>query len=101
MVPIRWVLFWAIVGLIMAVLSTALLREWSRVQFLKETLSQSEEEVKSLTRELERAKERLDFYRTPEGKARLAREQFNLVLPGEKIYKISVQSGDLLRDGLP
>ncbi len=54
-----------------------------------------------MRQKLERSKERLEFYRTPEGKARLAREHFNLVLPGEKIYRISIESGDVLRDGLP
>lgn len=85
----------------MAVLTTALAREWSRVQFLREALVQSESEVQFLNRELERAQEKLDFYRTPEGKARLAREHFNMVFPGEKIYRISVESGDHLRDSLP
>ncbi len=101
MIPIRWIFFWATVGLIGAVLTTAILRENSRVRFLEEMVSIRESEVRSLRHKLERAKERLEFYRTPEGKARLAREHFNLVLPGEKIYRISIESGDVLRDGHP
>lgn len=101
MIPIRWILFWATVGLILAVLSTALIREWSRVEFLRETVARKEMEIQSLNQKLTRSQEKLDFYRTPEGKARLAREHFNLVFPGEKIYKISVESGEVLSDRLP
>ncbi len=101
MIPIRWVLFWASVGLMTAVLSTALAREWSRVIFMRESVVQKEAELESLNRELSRAQERLEFYKTPKGKARLAREQFNLALPGERIYRLSVESGDHLPNGSP
>lgn len=101
MIPIRWVLFWTLVALITAVMSTALFREWNRVAFMRENLVQKEQEVESLNRELVRAKERLEFYKTPKGKARLAREQFNLVLPGERIYRLSVESAEPLPNRSP
>lgn len=82
-------------------MTTAIIRESSRVRFLEEMVSDRESEVQALRQKLQRTKDRLEFYRTPEGKARLAREHFNLVLPGEKIYRISIESGDVLRDGLP
>lgn len=96
MLPIRWVLFWTLVVLVAAVLSTAFIREWSRVVYLKETLIQKEREVRVLTEKVKRAEEKLKFYETPKGKARLAREQFNLVFPGERIYRLSLESGDAL-----
>ena len=41
-------------------------------------------------------KQKIEYYSTPEGIARLAREQFNLVLSGEVIYKIEITSNDVL-----
>ena len=38
-----------------------------------------------------------DYYSTPEGIARLATEQFNLVQSGDRIYKIEITSKDSLQ----
>jgi cell division protein FtsB len=52
-----------------------------------------------MSRDIQLLEEKIRFYNTPEGIARLAREQFNLTLPGEQIFRIEIISGDHLPDG--
>lgn len=99
MIRLRWVLFWAISILITAVLSTALFREFCRVRELEKLVKTKEDRLKNLSEDIKLMREKASFYRTSEGKARLARENFNLILPGEKIYKIIIESDDQLPIG--
>ncbi len=101
MLRLRWVIFWAVTGLLLMVISTALFRERRRVRLLEEKLAAKETALAALSADLGRSRERLEFYRTPEGKARLAREQFNLVLPGERLFRVTVESPDLLPQKAP
>ena len=71
---IRWVVFIAAVTFLTAVLLTSFFKELERIDNLSKALD-----------------ERM------EGIARLAREQFNLVISGEKIYKIEVVSKEPLQ----
>ncbi|GHS88319.1 hypothetical protein AGMMS49957_09630 [Synergistales bacterium] len=41
-------------------------------------------------------KEQVEFYKTQEGVAHLAREQYNLALPGERVYLLVPASADEL-----
>ena len=55
------------------------------------------EELVKEERKAQELQQNVDYYSTPEGIARLAREQFNLVISGEKIYKIEVVSKEPLQ----
>ncbi|MCF4150739.1 resistance to Congo red protein [Dethiosulfovibrio sp. F2B] len=93
---LRWVLFWAMVVLFFAVFSTAMIRERRRIDELSQAVNLKEGKLRKLSDDLERSREKLKFYGTDKGKARLARDQFNLAFPGERIYRLSVDSGDVL-----
>ncbi len=54
------------------------------------------EELVAEERKAQELKQNIEYYSTPEGIARLAREQFNLVLSGEVMYKIEITSNDVL-----
>lgn len=54
------------------------------------------EELVAEERKSQELKQDIEYYSTPEGIARLAREQFNLVLSGEVMYKIEITSVDTL-----
>ncbi len=71
------------------------------MRFLEKKLAVKEAALVALSMDLGRSRERLDFYRTPEGKARLAREQFNLVFPGERVFRVTVESPDTLPEKEP
>jgi cell division protein FtsB len=51
-------------------------------------VARAEEQLEVLTAENERLDERVDALNTPEEVERLAREQFELVMPGERPYVI-------------
>lgn len=49
----------------------------------------------SMSRSVQELQEKVIFYSTPEGVAHLAREQYNLSFPGERVFKIEVQKNSL------
>lgn len=93
---LRWVIFIAGVTFLIAVLLTSFFKELERIDILSDTLDKRMEELVVEERKSQQLKQKIEYYSTPEGIARLAREQFNLVLSGEVIYKIEITSNDVL-----
>lgn len=93
---IRWIIFAAAVTFLTAVLLTSFFKEIERVDNLSDALDDRMEELVREERKSQELEQKIEYYSTPEGIARLAREQFNLVRSGEKIYKIEVVSKDPL-----
>lgn len=93
---LRWVIFIAGVTFLIAVLLTSFFKELERIDILSDTLDKRMEELVVEERKSQELKQKIEYYSTPEGIARLAREQFNLVLSGEVIYKIEITSNDVL-----
>lgn len=94
---LRWVIFIAAVTFLIAVLLTSFFKELERIDVLSNSLDQRMEELVTEERKSQELQQKIEYYSTPEGIARLAREQFNLVLSGEVIYKIEITSNDILR----
>ncbi|NLX84860.1 MAG: septum formation initiator [Synergistaceae bacterium] len=94
---LRWVIFTAGVTFLIAVLLTSFFKELERIDILSGTLDKRMEELVAEERKSQELKQNIEYYSTPEGIARLAREQFNLVLSGEVMYKIEITSEDTLR----
>ena len=84
---LRWIIFAAAVTFLIAVLLTSFFKELERIDVLSGTLDKRMEELVAEERKSQELKQKIEYYSTPEGIARLAREQFNLVLSGEVIYK--------------
>ena len=93
---IRWIIFAAAVTFLTAVLLTSFFKEIERVDNLSDALDARMGELVREERKSQELEQKIEYYSTPEGIARLAREQFNLVRSGEKIYKIEVVSKDPL-----
>ncbi|MDD4159677.1 MAG: septum formation initiator family protein [Synergistaceae bacterium] len=93
---LRWIIFAAAVTFLIAVLLTSFFKELERIDVLSGTLDERMEELVAEERKSQELKQKIEYYSTPEGIARLAREQFNLVLSGEVLYKIEITSGDIL-----
>lgn len=91
---LRWVLLATAFGLASAVLLTAYAFEASRIARLSQQVDQRMDTLVRMNRELERLRDSIAYYKTTEGMARLAREQFNLAYPDERIYRIVVVSGE-------
>ena len=94
---IRWVVFISAVTFLTAVLLTSFFKELERIDNLSKALDERMEELVKEERKAQELQQNVDYYSTPEGIARLAREQFNLVISGEKIYKIEVVSKEPLQ----
>jgi len=95
---IRWVVIYALTSFVMAVTVATLFREIGRIDKLSDILEARMEELVELTRKNQELQEKISYYSSPAGIAYLAREEFNLVRPGEKIYRIEIISEDLLRN---
>ena len=93
---LRWIIFAAAVTFLIAVLLTSFFKELERIDVLSGTMDKRMEELVAEERKTQELKQKIEYYSTPEGIARLAREQFNLVLSGEVIYKIEITSNDVL-----
>ena len=93
---LRWVIYMAAGTFLIAVLLTSFFKEFERIDNLSSTLDERMEELVEEERKTQQLERDINYYSTPEGIARLAREQFNLVLSGETIYKIEVASKDHL-----
>ena len=92
---LRWVLFGAVIIFMAAVLLTSFFKELEKIDELALTLDKKMEELVKDERRTQKLKQDIHYYSTPEGIARLATEQFNLVRSGDRIYKIEVKSKDL------
>lgn len=96
MPKLRWVLVYAIAAFILAVTAVTFFKEVSRIERLSAALESRMEELVEITRKNQELQERISYYATPSGIAFLAREEFNLVKSGEKIYRIEIISPDVL-----
>jgi cell division protein FtsB len=81
----------------MAVTVATLFREIGRIDRLSDTLEAKMEELVALTRKNQEIQEKISYYSSREGMIFLAREEFNLVRPGERMYRIELISEDQLR----
>ena len=91
---LRWVIYSAIVTFLLVVLLASFFRELKRVDTLSKALDRKMEELVLEKRKSQQLQQKIDYYNSPEGIARLAREQFDLVRSGEQIYKIEIVSND-------
>ena len=97
MLRLRWILCLTIIGLMAAILTTSYVMELSRLRHLSSAIDQRVAELVRLKRGIQDKEEKILYYKTEEGIAREAREQFNLVMPGERIYRVEVASPDVTR----
>lgn len=94
---IRWVVAIALATFVLAVTIVTFFKEIKRVERLADALENRMDELVEITRKNQELHEKISYYATPQGIAHLAREEFNLVKSGEKIYRIEIVSQDNLR----
>lgn len=96
MPKLRWVIFYAAAAFIAAISVSTFMRELDRIDRLSASLDRRLARLVDITRKNQDISEKIDQYGTASGVARLAREEFNLVRPGEKIYRLEFVSRDRL-----
>jgi len=95
-VRLRWVMALAVLGVVLAIIGTGTFIELRRASRLKTLVDTRMEELVRLSRTIQELQGQLRYLQTPEGIARRARQEFNLTFPGERIYRIEIQSEDPL-----
>jgi cell division protein FtsB len=97
MPKIRWLLIYAVTTFIMAVTVVTFFKEIGRIERMSDALDAKMEEMVELARKNQELHDKIAYYSSPAGIAHVATEEYNLVRPGEKIYKIEIISEDRLR----
>ena len=75
---LRWIIFAAAVTFLIAVLLTSFFKELERIDVLSGTMDKRMEELVAEERKSQELKQKIEYYSTPEGIARLAREQLSI-----------------------
>lgn len=92
---LRWVLFWAVTALFWAILGTSIYWEVCRQQKIARLIAHGHEQLSELNDKIRRTRDRIEFYRSAEGQAWIARDRLNIVFPGERIYRIEIPGANL------
>ena len=85
MPPLRRILIWTILILFLAIIFTYYAFEINNIFKLTEAKAEREAMLEEKRQLIESYKDKVEFYKTKEGIEHLAREQYNLVAPGERV----------------
>ncbi|MGN0838249.1 MAG: cell division protein [Pyramidobacter sp.] len=98
---LRWVAFAAAVAVMAAMFATTMYKEYSRQTELKKLIQQKTQALEEAQDRLSRMRDRVEFFKTEEGQAWIARDKLNMAFSGEEIYKIegTPSSGDAAENG--
>ena len=85
MPPLRRILAWTVLILFLAIIFTYYAFEINNIFKLTEAKAEREAMLEEKRQLVESYKDKVEFYKTKEGIEHLAREQYNLVAPGERV----------------
>lgn len=89
---IRYILLFAVCSFLVAVIVTTFFAEFSKIHLLGAKLDEKMTELEKLERKNQDLKREIENAKSRDSIEREAREKYNLIKPGEKIYKIEVQN---------
>lgn len=89
---IRYLLLIAVSSFIVVVTVMTFFSEFDKIRTLSDALDAKTAELEKIERTNQELKRRLDVAKTGEGIEREAREKYNMLKPGEKMYKIKVRN---------
>lgn len=88
MLRLRWILLAAGAVLFVSIMGTSYFLELRKISRLTALVDERMTRLVTMSRKVQELREKVAFYSTPEGIAHMAREQYNLSFPGEKIFRI-------------
>ncbi|MDR3231524.1 MAG: septum formation initiator [Synergistaceae bacterium] len=91
---LRWIIAAALVLLLLFIAGTVYTFECRRIGHLNAVVRERSAVLADRERSVREYREKVNFYKTKEGTAHLAREQYNLAFPGERVYIIVNASSD-------
>ena len=87
---LRWMFVAALATLIFFIAATVYWFELQKLARLNLAVAESSARLAEKERNVRDYREKVAFYKTDEGMAHLAREQYNLAFPGEQVYIVEV-----------
>ena len=91
---LRWIVVAALGLLLFCIAGTAYFFEIQKIARLKAEVADRSAKLAEKERSVREYREKVNFYKTKEGIAHLAREQYNLAFPGERVFIIVNTSPD-------
>lgn len=91
---LRWIVVAALGLLLSFIAGTAYFFELQRIFQLKAAIAERSARLKEQEQMVNEYREKIEFYKTKAGIAHLAREQYNLAFPGERVFVIVDISSD-------
>lgn len=91
---LRWIIMAALALLLCFIAGTAYFFEIRKIVYLNTAIEERSAKLVEKERNVKDYREKINFYKTKEGIAHLAREQYNLAFPGERVYIIIPASAD-------
>ena len=85
---LRWMFIAAFATLLFFIAATVYYFEFQKLTRLKFAVTESSVRLADKERSVNSYREKVAFYETDEGIAHLAREQYNMAFPGERVYTI-------------
>ncbi len=85
---LRWVTFWAVAVVTLAMLLTSVFSEFRRQRQMLVMIRERTKALEQAQDRLSRMRDRIEFFKTEEGQAWIARDRLNMAFNGEEIYKI-------------
>lgn len=95
---LKWVFLICAFALFSAIMMTTYIHEIRHISRLSSLVDLKMETLIRKSRDVQKYREQVDYYSTPEGVEKLAREEFNMAYPGEKVYHIEIVSDDHLSE---
>ena len=83
---LRWMFVAAVGALLFFIAVTVYYFEFRKLTRLQIAFTESSAKLAEKERSVQNYREKVAFYKTDEGLAHLAREQYNLAFPGERVY---------------
>ena len=92
---LRWVFVGAFVLLLVVIAGTVYFFEIQKIARLRLAVAERTTRLAEKERNVRDYREKIDFYKTGEGIAHLARDQYNMAFPGERVYVVVSTSSDV------
>ena len=83
---LRWVFLFTLVAISLGVLYTSYSYELARMHRLTSLLDRKMTALVQLQRKLEKMREKIEYVQTQEGLTDMARREFNMLLPNERLF---------------
>jgi len=95
---LRWIILGCVFAFILSIALTAYINEVTKIVKLKDRLDSRMDQLVRKSRTIEDYRSKIDFYSSPRGVEKLAREDFNMKYPDERVYRIVITSDDNLSE---